>query len=371
MTERFSTFTGMAFTGVRKLPDALASRCIMIALQRAGIDEAPEHLVDGSSDKLNENRRKFARWGQDLIELPKVDRPRELRNRLGDNWYVIRQIAWAAGNEWYRRAMVAAVTPTAPAEQNVTLALLDAVWRVFNETGLSRLYTADLIIELRDRDDGRWSEAHHGGPITPYYLRDNLTGLLPPNPEAVAPRRWRGPGGTQQFGYDVLHFKDAFQRYLGRGLPGQAADKGETRAREQKQDREQDAEPEKDRASKRSARKEARSRPPHPPHPSQDAKTPDPRDAYAEADGEVDAEIDAHGPDKGDAPESPEADASEASASPSASEIHEREQSVTEKEVDEVDEADTFTPLRAHYASAGNGVRNSPRGAVGRKPRKG
>ena len=221
----------MVFTGVRKLPDALASRCITIALQRAGIDEAPEHLIDGSSAKLVELRRRLARWAADLTGLPKVDRPRELRNRLGDNWYVIRQIAQAAGDEWYRRAMAAAVAPTAPSEQNATLALLDAVWRVFDETRQTRLHTAVLVTELLNRDEGQWSEANRGRQVTEYYLRDNLADLLPPDPEKVAARRWREGGqGNPRFGYDVLHLKDAFQRYLGRGLPQVAAKAGGTSA---------------------------------------------------------------------------------------------------------------------------------------------
>ena len=71
----------------------MASRCT-IALQRAGIAEELEQSRSmGSSVKLIEIRRKLARWGQDLTELPVVDRPRELRNRLGDNRYVIRLVA--------------------------------------------------------------------------------------------------------------------------------------------------------------------------------------------------------------------------------------------------------------------------------------
>ena len=112
------------------------------------------------------------------------------------------------------------------ADTNITLALLDAIWRAFDESKRPRLHTADLLSELLDMDEGRWREARHGQPITAYYLRDNLGDMLPANAEEIAPRRWREGSGNPQFGYDVLHLKDAFQRYLAKGLPGQVV--GET-----------------------------------------------------------------------------------------------------------------------------------------------
>ena len=111
------------------------------------------------------------------------------------------------------------LTPAMTADTNITLALLDAIWRAFDETKRPRLHTADLLSELLDMDEGRWREARHGQPITAYYLRDNLGDMLPSNAEEIAPRRWREGSGNPQFGYDILHLKEAFQRYLGKGLP--------------------------------------------------------------------------------------------------------------------------------------------------------
>jgi hypothetical protein len=34
--ERFGTFTGMAFAGIKEFPETLQNRCIVIALTRAG-----------------------------------------------------------------------------------------------------------------------------------------------------------------------------------------------------------------------------------------------------------------------------------------------------------------------------------------------
>ena len=224
--EKFSTFTAMAFSGIKKLPDSMTARCIIVALQRAGADDSLEHLVDGSSEKLTEIRRKLARWAQDLTDLPMVDRPKALANRLGDNWYTIRRIGKLAGEAWNKRAMDAAVKPAMTADTNVTLALLAAIWRAFDETKLLRMHTEALLSELLGMDEGRWKEEQHGRPITAYYLRDNLGDMLPANAEEIAPRRWREGTANPQWGYDVLHFKDAFLRYLGKGMPGADAGKG-------------------------------------------------------------------------------------------------------------------------------------------------
>jgi hypothetical protein len=52
---------------------------------------------DAESEALFHCRRKFARWARDLTALPVVDRPKELLNGKGDNWYPLRQIAHLAG----------------------------------------------------------------------------------------------------------------------------------------------------------------------------------------------------------------------------------------------------------------------------------
>ena len=378
VTERFSTFTAMAFTGIKKLPDAMASRCITIALQRAGIAEELEHLIDGSSVKLIEIRRKLARWGQDLTELPVVDRPRELRNRLGDNWYVIRQIAKAAGDEWCRRAMAAALTPTMARDTNVTLALLDAIWRAFGESKRSRMHTANLLSELLDMDEGWWREARHGQPITSYFLRDSLEDMLPPDPEAIAPRRWREGAGNPQFGYDVLHFKDAFQRYLGRGLPVQVADE----AQRQGSGAQSKSNQESDKASpEQTAREKTPKRSDTSDHPTHGHETEDTSEAYSGSDGcrmpvsdQANAARKRHIAER----ERRIAVQKRSAADPTRAsdtafdtafdtEKNEQNEATTWTDVGLPDVSDTKEGSRAHTASE---RRNRPKGAAGRKPRK-
>jgi hypothetical protein len=77
---RSCTFTGMAFAGIKKLPDTLQDRSIVVSLQRASAGELKAHLTDGDSAVLNNICRKLTRWCADLADLPKIDRPPALAN---------------------------------------------------------------------------------------------------------------------------------------------------------------------------------------------------------------------------------------------------------------------------------------------------
>jgi hypothetical protein len=116
------------------------------------------------------------------------------------------------------------------------------------------MLTDDLIQRLHLEDEGRWRTANRGKEIDAYFLRSQMRRLLPTEGEysKTASRRWRRPanekdptsssppGVNPQFGYHELHFANAFERYLGKGLPSAAI--GEA-------DAEADQEPSKDTSS--------------------------------------------------------------------------------------------------------------------------
>jgi hypothetical protein len=89
------------------------------------------------------------------------------------------------------------------------------------------MHTSEMVQKLMALDDGRWRVANKSKPIDEYYLRDKLKGYVTPQGKDGAkmpPRQWRPKGyTTMKCGYHELHFKDAFQRYLGRGLPSEAS----------------------------------------------------------------------------------------------------------------------------------------------------
>ena len=349
---KFSTFTAMAFSGLKKLPDDMTARCIIVALQRASADDNLEHLIDGTSEKLVEIRRKLARWAKDVTDLPMVSRPKALANRLGDNWYTIRRIGTLAGETWARRATDAAMKPSMTADTNVTLALLDAIWRVFDETKRLRMPTEELLSELKDMDEGRWSEEHRGKPITAYFLRDTLGDMVPANAEKIAPRRWV-TGSIKHWGYDVLHLEDAFLRYLGKGLPGGKADKGVV--------------------SGQTARENTQKHPVHPVHPVQTPNNEGSSDTYSGPDSGLDSGLDkgldasaTSAPGLGDCGDYFAPTSSPLSSPPSGPEKSEQIAATPGVGLDGLDGLDQNDPLRALFEG---GPAKHKKGGARRTPR--
>ena len=231
-TRAFDTFTGIAMTGQREFPSkAMQSRCIVLIMQRASKSETDqlEDFEEAHEEALEICGRKLARWAADLNALPQVNKKTfGLINRIWLNWKPLLQIAAAAGETWPARALAAAKADMARVraarDGSDEYALLDVIWRVFAASGANprRMHTTDLIGEMIKEDEGRWTTANRGQTIDPYYLREKLKRLLPTEGEysKTASRRWRtAPTGNPKFGYHELHFANAFERYLGKGLP--------------------------------------------------------------------------------------------------------------------------------------------------------
>jgi len=205
------------------MPETLLNRSIIIFLLPATSDEQPEHLIDGESEGLYVARRKIARFVADIEELPKVDRPKALLNRRGDNWYPLRQIAELVGQDWPQHAMNAATgvrQPGAdPTEIDEIVALLEDIWQVFYERRVTKMHTRDLIPYLLEMRDGFWTEAHHGKPITENYIASQLKPILPTDPELLKQRRWKAGGSETRRGYTESLLRDPWLRYLRKDPP--------------------------------------------------------------------------------------------------------------------------------------------------------
>ena len=246
-TVRFSTFTAIAYAGIKELPPTQQTRCIAIKLQAATAAESRriEHLIDDDSAEMRIICRKLIRWSADLKELPKTDRPIELHNRLGDNWYPMRQIAKLAGGAWVQRSFNAAQESKVNAADKGDLpALLASIHQIFREPPIERLQTGEIVQRLLAEPEGPWREKHKGKPINEYYLRDSLREVIPK--DRANWRRWK-EGAKVVRGYYPIYFwgrgsgTSAFRLYPSRRL--------------------------------RHTRVGGRSHPSHPPHPSPEDET--------------------------------------------------------------------------------------------------
>jgi hypothetical protein len=117
--------------------------------------------------------------------------------------------------------------------------LLGAIWGIFADEAIDprRMRTQDLIMKLLDLDEVRWRVANRGKPVDEWYLRTKLRDYVLKKTEGkeMPPRQWRSPSSAvPKKGYHELHFEDAFERYLGKGLPSatpaeaKPADNGES-----------------------------------------------------------------------------------------------------------------------------------------------
>jgi putative DNA primase/helicase len=212
--ELFSAWGTYAYTTIGRIgDDALESRAIRATLLRATPAEltALQPLIDGNSRELLDCGRKFARWARDQTALPDAMIPDIIAARARDDWRPLLRLAAHVGGKWPQRAREAAI-----AINGVTRAIGDVVplltdiREAFGTRKLmptKELVDAMLALPEPSRD---WSIEYRGRQINEYYLRDRLKELV----DAPANERsWR-VGKRMVRGYRLVHFKDAFERYL-------------------------------------------------------------------------------------------------------------------------------------------------------------
>jgi hypothetical protein len=224
--EQFSVWGTMALASIGELPEEQQQRAIIVNLRKVLAKDVPARLRHGNSAELQRLRKELVSWALTLEELPSVDTPRVLQyqpGRVFDNWEPLLQIAALAGGKWpelINNALADAVTSEkAPAPvERVLSGIKRAFESVSERTGenLDRLTTAQLLAEMIADRDEEWGTEYRGRPITPYWLRGALRGLLDPSgtmdwwePENVPRAQQR-----HQSGYFRSQFTRAWEVYL-------------------------------------------------------------------------------------------------------------------------------------------------------------
>jgi putative DNA primase/helicase len=211
----FDVWCTMCWASVGELPRDAQSRAVVVNLPKAlGVD-VPEHLRDGTSPELEHLHTELVVWAAGLQELE--DNPlmpevlQRQHGRVGDNWRPLLAVADLAGPEWSERARGAALAAIS-AERVLTplQRILRSVRRAFGD--LAEIETGVLLRKLIDDADEEWDRANRGRPITAYWLRDNLKGLLKP----PGIRRWRDKKDKERIchGYYRKQFEEAWRTHL-------------------------------------------------------------------------------------------------------------------------------------------------------------
>jgi hypothetical protein len=92
-----------------------------------------------------------------LTVNPKL--PKQLKNRVADNWRPLMSIADSFGEAWGDKARDAAITfASAYHDEETVVILLSDLREMFGRTNWDRAASEQLIAELHDLADGMWLE---------------------------------------------------------------------------------------------------------------------------------------------------------------------------------------------------------------------
>jgi hypothetical protein len=205
---QYSSWCPKAIAAIGHLHPTLASRCVVIRMQRKTAVEGCERLkwLDGT-----ELKRKCARFVADhAAEIAKAEPkiPEGLANRAADVWEPLLALADLAGGRWPELAREAATGLTARAQEYSPIgSLLLDILLAFVLRKEGRIFSRDLVTEMLACGDRPWIELRKGKPVTESWLAQQL------RPYGIKPRTIRIGDKTSK-GYVEEEFTDTFRRYI-------------------------------------------------------------------------------------------------------------------------------------------------------------
>src|SRR6516164_5654016 len=161
--EEIPAFCALALAGLGWLPDTILSRSIVIRMRR----RAPHEKVTPfrrrvHAEEGNDLRGQLAAWGADAVKEMTEARPAMpdgIEDRNADMWEPLLAIADAAGEDWPKRARVAAVTLVAAAadrEPSLGIRLLSDLRDIFGQA--EQMTTAAILERLHSLPEAPWND---------------------------------------------------------------------------------------------------------------------------------------------------------------------------------------------------------------------
>jgi len=161
----FSTWAPKLVAAIGRLSDTIEDRSIRVVLTRKPTsvtkrDAFDPELVRRDCEGARRRLARFVLDNLDEIASAKVERPDGLHDRAWNNWRPLFAIAAAAGGDWPKRAVKAALAlnpsdDDGDGEDVGTLALRH-VWEVLEPAG--ELATVDILVYLVAKDEGPWAK---------------------------------------------------------------------------------------------------------------------------------------------------------------------------------------------------------------------
>jgi hypothetical protein len=225
----FAAFGPAVVAGIGYLEPTTESRCIPIALPRkprGSLERFIAFLVEPSAIEIAEQLEAWATPEViDQLRSHTPDYPAELRDRHVEVWWNLFSIADLAGGDWPQRAREAALALHVGNQDesmlSVQVLLIAHIRQAFDEDGIDRLPTVNLLERLASNEQGPWgkwwgAELNRDGPplAAAADLARKLRGFEGPD-GPIKPRNVRLPDGTIPKGYHREDFEPAWAIYLG------------------------------------------------------------------------------------------------------------------------------------------------------------
>lgn len=209
-TEEFPSFAAVALAGLDDLPDTVATRSVIVRMQR----RAPGEKVDPYRRRLHEPqghalREELGRWARshfDRLRDAWPDLPDGCEDRNADVWEPLLAIADAAGGAWPERARIAAISLISESQTRrggLGVKLLEDIRTVFITD--EYVGTEELLRGLNNLDESPWHEIKGGNPLDARGLAFRLSKY------GIKPRQIFALGRK---GYRREDLHDAWTRYL-------------------------------------------------------------------------------------------------------------------------------------------------------------
>jgi hypothetical protein len=230
-TEMFSPYGPKVLAGIRSIPQALRSRCIVIPMMRKLAGEEVEEFDEPVRLEVEKVaaviRSKIVRWIDDQLTAGTFDRrpdfPPGLGDRMRDCWRPLFVIANAAGGPWPERIREAAISLSVKVtveDDDEIGALLEDLRDYFEaeeHTEADRQWTttAALLLHLNELEHRPWRYMRNDQGMSP----TKLAGLLKTATNSRALPVPRKVSGKVLRGYAYEPIKDSIERYLGRRDP--------------------------------------------------------------------------------------------------------------------------------------------------------
>lgn len=209
----FNVWGAKAIAGIGYQADTIMDRSVVLELRRKMQHETVDRLRHTDDQQFNLIKSKLDRFRLDYSDAVAASRPTlpdKLNDRAQDNWEPLLAIAGVAGDGWPELAINAALLISVEKEQteSINTELLADIQEIFAEKNVERLSSKALIQALCEDEDKQWATYNRGFQIKPAQLCKRLKSFGINNSKNI-----RTDFGVLK-GYELVQFKDAFERYL-------------------------------------------------------------------------------------------------------------------------------------------------------------